>query len=128
MKKKEEKGGKQVGSQRYSSYIDNFERETVEVMQAKIAEETLALQQGLRRKSEKEPQKPNPHTAKRHYESLESALCREALGIDETMKGMKELEKMQRRLKMESEEFSREESLNYSNRSSEDAQAELYYR
>ena len=49
------------------------------------------------------------------------------LGIEETMKGMKELERMQKKLKMEADENSREESLNYSNRSSEDAESRAIY-
>lgn len=35
------------------------------------------------------------------------------------MKGMKQLEKLQRRLDLDEDSVSREESLNYSNRSSE---------
>ena len=65
--------GKPGSSQRYYSYIDTFERETVKFTQAKIAEETLALQQGLKRGKNRgeRAEKGRETEVKRHYEGLE---------------------------------------------------------
>lgn len=57
--------------QRYANPIDAFERESVRLTQAKITEETLALQQGLRRHRESRPIPQAKAPVQERYESLE---------------------------------------------------------